>query len=195
MTFQEYCLYFQSLLEQTETPQPPYDQPDYMDYTRLNWARMNRWLKTGILLEELKAAIKNTDGPRQWIILTEPWCGDAAHCIPFLHLASLENHLISVSYELRDSEPFRINDYLTHQAKSIPKLIIRDGEGKDLAVWGPRPAECQVLYERLKSADADFETIKTEIQLWYNNNKGTDLQKELTALLHGSSPQFQAGLK
>lgn len=181
MHFKAYQAYFQSILQSTE-PAPPYDNPDYINYTRLNWSRMNRWLKTGRINHELKSAIEAIAQPQQWIIITEPWCGDAAHSVPFLEMATGYNDRITVSYELRDSEPFRINNYLTNGSKSIPKLIIRDADGKDLATWGPRPAGCQVLYNQLMADKADFETVKTALQHWYNKDAGKGVQEELLNL-------------
>ena len=156
---------------------------------------MNRWRKTGKLSEELKLAIQEINTPQHWIVITEPWCGDAAHSVPFIEMASAENPLITVSYELRDSEPFRINDYLTHGGKSIPKLIIQDAKGNDLGTWGPRPKDCQDLYARLMAENADFEKIKTEIQHWYNTNKGVDVQKELLDLIEATSPAYSSQLQ
>lgn len=146
---------------------------------------MNRWLKTGQLSDELKAVINNINAPQHWLIITEPWCGDAAHSVPFLEMISKLNPLISTSYELRDSEPFSINHYLTNGGKSIPKLVIRDTEGSDLATWGPRPAACQEIYSRLTEEKADFEKVKTELQIWYNADKGKGVQQELTELIKG----------
>lgn len=184
MTFQEYLQYFGSILQKTNEEQSaPYNDVQYIDYTRLNRSRMNRWLKTGTISEELKTAVQNIKSARQWIIITEPWCGDAAHNIPFIEMAGRENPLITISYELRDSKPFRINDYLTNGSKSIPKLIIKDATGKDLATWGPRPGGCQKVYAELTVQKADFETVKTEIQKWYNADKGKELQKELIEVL------------
>jgi hypothetical protein len=184
MTFQEYRKYFDEITEKgIAEQQAPYNDPMYYDYTKLNRARMDRWLKTGELDPEFVDAIKAIQSPQQWIIITEPWCGDAAHNVPFLHMAAELNELINVSYELRDSEPFRINEYLTNGGKSIPKLIIRDTEGNDLAPWGPRPADCQKLYSSLMAEKADFEKVKTKLQIWYNLNKGKDLQKELADIL------------
>lgn len=183
MTFTDYLHYFRSLIEKNnETQTAPYDNPDYLEYTRMNWARMSRWLKTGKLSEELTALIKGIREPQTWIVITEPWCGDAAHTVPFIHLMSELNPLIRAEYELRDSEPFRINEYLTNGSKSIPKVIFRNAGGHDLAVWGPRPAGCQEVYVRLTAENADFETVKTEIQKWYNADKGVEMQAELAQL-------------
>jgi hypothetical protein len=184
MTFQEYLDYFQTIIDKTNDEQvAPYDNPDHVEYTRMNWTRMNRWIKTGKLQDELIAKVKGIKEPQNWIVITEPWCGDAAHSVPFIHLLSQFNPLINVQYVLRDSEPLRINDYLTNGTKSIPKVIFRNAEGQDLAVWGPRPAGCQEVYAKLLAEKADFDTIKTEIQKWYNADKGVELQEEISKAL------------
>lgn len=182
MNFQAYLTYFESILTQ-EKPLSPYDKPDYFNYTKLNWSRTNRWLKHGELIPEINQAISRIKEPQQWLIITEPWCGDASHIVPFLQMIADLNPLITVDYELRDQEPFRINDYLTNGGKAIPKLIIRNEAGEDLATWGPRPADCQVLYQKLSAEKADFETVKIALQKWYNDNKGVDIQEEIIRLL------------
>lgn len=187
MNFQEYSTYFKDILSKpVEEHQLPYDNPAYLDYTRMNWSRMNRWFKTGKLSDEIVEAVKKIDQPQYWIIITEPWCGDAAHNIPFLEMIARENPQISVTYELRDAAPFRIEEYLTNGTKSIPKLIIRDQKGKDLGTWGPRPENCQKMYAELLKENASFEIIKTELQTWYNRNKGKELQTELEGVLSGT---------
>lgn len=184
MTFQEYTNYFKRIIETAPDQQvAPYDNPAYIDYTKLNWSRMNRWLKAGKLSDKLKDAVRSINSPQHWIVITEPWCGDAAHSVPFIELAARENPQISITYELRDSEPFRINNYLTLGSKSIPKLVIQDAEGNDLGSWGPRPKDCQEVYAGLLAENADFEKIKTEIQHWYNANKGADIQDELYGVI------------
>jgi hypothetical protein len=182
MTFTDYQQLFQDILS-NPNPAAPYDNPAYFDYTKLNWTRQQRWLKTGVLDPVLEQKIKAISVPQTWIVITEPWCGDASHIVPFFHMLSSLNPLIRIDYQLRDSEPFLINSYLTHGSKSIPKLAIRDEAGNDLAVWGPRPAACQVVYDTLKKENADFEAIKTALQKWYNDDKGRSLQQELLELL------------
>lgn len=184
MTFEAYRAYFENIVNTPVDQQTaPYDNPDYIDYTNMNWLRMNRWFKTASLSAALKAAVQKINAPQTWIVITEPWCGDAAHNIPFIDMAARVNPLIQISYELRDSAPFRIADYLTNGTKSIPKLIIRNQAGEDLGTWGPRPEDCQGLYQELLAEKADFEKIKIEIQTWYNANKGRDVQTELTELI------------
>jgi hypothetical protein len=180
MNFTAYLAHFENILE---NPTAPYDNPDYYNYAKLNWSRMNRWLKKGTISEELKSAISSIDQVQNWIIITEPWCGDASHVVPFLHMAAEINPMISVEYQLRDSAPFLIDQYLTNGGKSIPKLIIRNKANEDIATWGPRPAACQVIYDELKEKKADFEEMKIELQKWYNHDQGSEIMKELVDLL------------
>ncbi len=188
MTFKEYQDYFETIINTPISEQDaPYDNSDYMDYTKLNWSRMNRWLKTGKLIDEMKETVRGIKRPQNWIIITEPWCGDAAHSVPFIEMIARENPLISTSYSLRDSSPFLIEGYLTNGSKSIPKLLIRDESGQDIAIWGPRPEDCQTFYQRLLDEKADLEKIKTELQIWYNANKGQAVQQELLTLLSDKS--------
>lgn len=184
MTFQEYLDFFKNIIQTpADQQQAPYDEADYIDYTKLNWSRMNRWLKTGKLSEELLGTLLRIGVPQNWIVITEPWCGDAAHSVPFIEMASRENPLITISYELRDSAPFRIEQYLTNNTRSIPKLIIQDHTGEDLGTWGPRPDGCQQLQTKLVAEQVNLERIKTEIQQWYNTNKGLEIQNELADLI------------
>jgi hypothetical protein len=180
MDFQRYQLYFQSILD-TEHTSPPYDDPSYLNYTKLNWSRQQRWLKVGELNKELEALIKSIKIPQHWIVITEPWCGDAAHSVPFIYRLSELNPLISFDIQLRDTEPHLIERYLSGESKSIPKFIIRNTAGDDLVVWGPRPLESQVMVDRLKAEGADFEEFKLQLQHWYNKDKGVSLQEELLA--------------
>jgi hypothetical protein len=167
----------------SEIPPVPYDNPAYLDYLKLNRSRQKRWLKTGVIQEELKNAVTEIKTAQTWYIITEPWCGDAAHSVPFLKLIADLNPLIDLKMVWRDTAPFMIEDYLTNGGKSVPKLVIRDSVEKDLANWGPRPSECQKIYLGLKENEAEFEEVKVTLQNWYNKDKGQSLQSELLDLI------------
>ncbi|WP_039054608.1 thioredoxin family protein, partial [Sphingobacterium sp. T2] len=119
----------------------------------------------------------------QWILITEPWCGDAAHSVPQIYNMVKDNANIALDIQLRDEEPFLINSYLTNGGKSIPKLVIRNSKGEDLAVWGPRPDKLQHMFLELKEKNASMDEIKEVIQKWYNEDKGQEIQRELVQLL------------
>ncbi|MFA5573509.1 MAG: thioredoxin family protein [Brumimicrobium sp.] len=173
----EYLQLFENILN-NPSPNPPYDNPDYFNYLKLNHNRQNRWLKKGELNPQLVDIIKGIKEKQSWYLITEPWCGDAAHSVPFIYLLSQINPNIELKIVLRDTEPFMIENYLTNGGKSIPKLVIRDENEKDLHVWGPRPDECQTLYQNLTKNEEDFETIKIALQKWYNEDKGVSIQEE-----------------
>lgn len=181
MNYTEYQQLFDAVL-QGKLTHAPYDNPHYVEYTKLNQSRMNRWNKQLGLNETLVEELKAISEPQHWIIIAEPWCGDAAHNVPFLVRMAEQTHLISYDIMLRDSPPFLIESYLTNGTKSIPKLIVRS-EGKDLFTWGPRPEAARELAAKLKAANTDADAVKLELQRWYNEDKGASLCREMTELL------------
>lgn len=184
MNWTSYLQLFDAILAKEHTT-APYDNEFYLNYTTLNNSRQNRWLKHGTILPELKAEIERISEPQQWILITEPWCGDAAHSSPFLFMLSELNENIEFTVNLRDGEDSLIDHYLTNgTSKSIPILVVRDKDGKDLFVWGPRPKEAQAILTRQKGdTTTSDEDKKKEFQAWYNQNKGVDIQNELLELL------------
>ena len=182
MTFPQYLKRMEDVVQQEVRP-APYDQADYHQYAKLNLSRTKRWLQKGQLLPELIDAVKALQTPQKWLVITEPWCGDAAHSVPFIALLAELNPLITLSMEHRDAEPFRIEQYLTQGSKSIPKWIIQNAEGEDLWVWGPRPRPIQAQFEAWKAAELSFDAIKEEIQKVYNEDAGQSLQKEFLSFL------------
>lgn len=181
LDWNKYKEIFEDILS-AEKPMAPYDNPAYFDYLKLNASRQKRWLKVGKLNLDLVEKLKQISKPLDWILITEPWCGDAAHSNPFIQMLSEVNPLINLKIFLRDTPPFLIDNYLTNGGKSIPKLIVRDAQGKDIFNWGPRPKECQTIYDDLKTKNATFEEQKIILQNWYNKDKGVSLQEELLKL-------------
>ena len=177
MDFQSYKSYFHSILT-TEVTTAPYNDPEYLNYATLNWFRQQRWLGRAVINTELATLIGNLPA-QKWIFITEPWCGDAAHILPFISLLLESNSSIVLDIRQRDVEPFIINDYLSGHSKSIPKFIIRTIEGKDLFVWGSRPRACQQLYDRLIAEGTTHDELEIALQRWYNQDKGVSFQMEL----------------
>ena len=180
MNWTEYISLFEGIVSKENT-NPPYDNADYLNYTVLNHSRQNRWLKRGAITPELKAQIESISESQEWILITEPWCGDAAHINPFVYLASQLNDKIDFKINLRDGEDSLIQNYLTNgTSMSIPILVVRDKNGTDLFSWGPRPTDAQAILARQKNEeDTSAEDKKIEFQGWYNKNKGVDIQNEL----------------
>ena len=182
LTWQAYLDQFDSILEH-KSKNALYNNPDYLNYVKLNKSRMSRWLKSLEIPRELVNKIKQLNHSQEWWLITEPWCGDAAHNNPFIYALSQLNEKIDLKLFLRDDNLELMDQYLTNGGRSIPKLIVRDPTGKDLFVWGPRPQEAQNLLIELKNNEASLDTIMNELQQWYNSNKGEQLFKEFNELL------------
>ena len=182
MKWNEYIAQFDEILEGINT-ETPYDNPAYLEYVKLNNSRMNRWLKRGELLDETKKVLDKINAKQKWVLITEPWCGDAAHLAPFIEKITAYSPHIDFEVQLRDSEESEIENYLTNGGKAIPKLIARDADNNDLFVWGARPKEATELVQRQKMSEVSAEEKKAELQVWYNKDKGSSIQKELSKLL------------
>lgn len=180
MNFQTYTDLFERVKNGNTSDLPYTDALN--DYTILNKSRQERWIKKGELLEETVSILRALDRKQHWVLITEPWCGDAAHVVPFIHLMAEQNALIDLELQLRDSDS-EIDQYLTNGSKSIPVLIVRDEDGKDLFQWGPRPESATKIHLKNKDLDIPQEQKKVELQQWYNTNKGEEIQREIICLL------------
>lgn len=186
MTWEEYLRLFDQILSGDFTNEL-YEKQDYKDYVKMNHSRLHRWLKNVELNPEIKTTIQKIGGQQNWYLITEPWCGDAAHSTPLVAMMADQNPNISLKIVLRDTNLDFMDQYLTNGGRSIPKLVARNSNEEDLFVWGPRPAELQNVFLELKSKNEPFEVISRNLQQWYNHNKGVAIQKEILALLQSFS--------
>ena len=175
-----YSDYKQLLSEENILTMPEHLQA----YTRLNAQRMSRWEKTYQPSMEIEKLDFNHHEPLRSYIITEPWCGDAAHCIPAIHkLLGITKGMMAPIFLLRDQNLELMDNFLTLGKRSIPILLITDNRHHLLGVWGPRPSAAQELVDRAKqSGDADGRW-KEELQVWYNHNKQVSLESEYAALI------------
>ncbi len=161
------------------------DNPHLLDYTKLNVQRMKRLDKTFELRPEVSEALNNLSRKLNWVVITEGWCGDAAQNVPVLvKVAEASAGKINLEFVLRDQNLELMDQYLTNGGRSIPKLICFDAETQEeLGTWGPRPAEAQDLFMRLKEEGLPKEDFITAVHNWYAADKAQSLQLEMAALL------------
>ena len=182
MNWKEYTAGFENIINGSFTD-APYDKPNYVNYAKLNKSRVSRWEKKIELSDDLKNVLSQISSPQTWILITEHWCGDAANSSPIIKKMSEQSNLITFDIQFRDKEPFLINQYLTNGGKSIPKLIVRDENGKDLFTWGPRPSGAQELVMSHKDSTLITAEKQAALQIWYNQDKGESTQEELVNYL------------
>lgn len=155
------------------------------DFTKLNQARMKRLDKTQKLLPEAVDTMKYIREKQTWLILTESWCGDAAQNVPVLKKMADENPLIDIRLVLRDDNDDLMQKFLTNGGRSIPKLIaIAENNLSELFTWGPRPQKANDMVKAMIAEQGGItDEVKTAVQLWYNKDKGIEVQKEMIELL------------
>jgi len=157
-------------------------------YTKLNNQRMKRLDKKLTLTEATKNKAQNINRELTWLVLTEGWCGDAAQSLPVINKLAEASEHIDLKIVLRDENEELMDQFLTNGSRSIPKLVVLDKEKNEvLSSWGPRsysPAKMIKDYKEEKGQlDAE---IKKELQLWYNKNKGLEIENELLNLIDSS---------
>ena len=64
-----------------------------------------------------------------------------------------------------------------------------DENDNELFRWGPRPAEAQNLYTKLKNEGLKKSDINKELHLWYGRNKGKEVELELIPLVKKTATQ------
>ena len=172
-----------NLLENGKSTGP--NQSDaLLNYSMLNDKRMARLDKKIKLSDETIERLNKVEKEQTWLLITEGWCGDAAHVLPVMNKMSNENEHINLKVVLRDENVALMNQFLTNGSMSIPKLVVLDKEDNVISSWGPRPSIATKMVNDYKekhgSLDADF---KKDLQMWYNKNKGVNIQEDLLAFL------------
>lgn len=155
------------------------------NYTMLNDRRMKRWDKTVKVSDETKNLIKTYKKKTTWLVITESWCGDAAHIMPVINKIAELNDNIDYRVVLRDDNEELMNEFLTNGGKAIPKLIAIDNETNEVVdTFGPRPTVATNMVNEYKKQNGQLTPeFKEGLQRWYNKDKGQSTIKDLTNLL------------
>ena len=178
-TFDEYMK-----VAETRATNNPKKDDEYQEYYDLGFHRMIRTIKSFKLdveqVHELEA--KNFKG--KILIITEPWCGDASATVPavskFFEVAGIE-----VKIFLRDTDTSLIDQFLTNDTQSIPKIIILNDDFSVKAAWGPRPKHGLDLLKKFKENPETYpkDDFYNDLQVYYAKNRGMDAIQEIIALL------------
>ena len=183
MTYIEYRSLITRLLEEGKVT--GHEQTEaYLNYTKLNEVRMNRWDKHFVPSEDMVAAIKSINEKRTWIVITEGWCGDSAQTLPALAKIASANPNIELKFFLRDENEELMNSFLTDGKKSIPVVACLNTSGEVLWQWGSRPQGALDLIADYKNKGVETAVWKEKLHLWYAQNKQQDFQKELISKIN-----------
>ena len=106
----------------------PAEQADLIAYTRLNLHRTLRLERTWLPSPELSAQMSRLDRSQTWLVISEPWCGDSAQCLPCLMVTARLNPLVRLRVLPRDDHPAVMDRFLTGGKRSVPILAALDDE-------------------------------------------------------------------
>ncbi|WP_375238383.1 thioredoxin family protein [Aurantibacter sp.] len=157
------------------------------DYTMLNDRRMKRWDKTIKISESTQQYLTNYTKKITFLVITESWCGDAAHVIPVLNKITNSNPNLDLKLVFRDENDALMDNFLTNGGRAIAKLIALDEQNKVLFTFGPRPSLATKLVNDYKSKNGALTPeFKEDLQHWYNKDKGQSIINDLVMLLGNS---------
>ena len=184
MSYKDYRSLMAELVDSKSTT--GLDQSEEMvAYTVLNEQRMKRWDKTVKVSVAAQEKIARYASDVTWLVLTESWCGDAAHVIPVINKVAELNSHIDLKLVLRDENDALMQQFLTNGGKSIPKLIMIDNtSGAVLDTFGPRPiAATNLVKDYITEHGTVTDELKENLQMWYNKDKGQSTIADLLLLL------------
>lgn len=164
----------------------PNQSENLYNFTKLNNQRMKRLDKQTRLSEDALTKTQSIKKDFTWLVLTESWCGDAAQTLPVINKFAEANEKIDLKVVLRDENEALMNHFLTDGSKSIPKLIVFDNtSNKVVGSWGPRSERAAKMVTDYKEKHGQIDDqFKTALQNWYNEDKGSHIEKELVDLIN-----------
>jgi Thioredoxin len=185
MSYTSYMALMRDLLSENRTTGLN-QAADLVEYTRLNFHRMERLNKTIVLSDDLQSALDRLNKRWTFLVITEAWCGDAAQCIPLMHaIAVASKGKIDLKLVLRDENHELMDQYLTNGGRAIPILICLETETHaNIGKWGPRPESAQEMVTAYKqNPEVSYEDFKTQLHTWYAKDKTVAQQLEMVALI------------
>jgi hypothetical protein len=123
------------------------------------------------------ARLRAVPGEWRFLALSEDWCSDAVSTLPALarlaEQAGMDFRVLG-----RDSNADLMDAHLTSGTRSIPVVMVLDGELREHAWWGPRPASLQRWY-RNEANMLPKEDRTRRKRAWYARDRGRTAILEL----------------
>ena len=189
-SYQEYRKLVSDLLAEGKSTGPNQTE-DLTHFSMLNVKRMDRLDKKIELSEDTILRLQKLDKKQLWLVLTEGWCGDAAQNLPVIEKMAKQSSHIELRLILRDENPEVMNLFLTNGAQAIPKLISFDEELNVLFTWGARPSIATQMVTDYKAKHGKLDPeFKKNLQVWYNKDKGQNVQSDVVTLIEQSQARI-----
>ena len=189
-SYQEYRKLVSDLVAEGKSTGPNQTE-DLTHFSMLNVKRMDRLDKKIELSEDTILRLQKLDKKQLWLVLTEGWCGDAAQNLPVIEKMAKQSSHIELRLILRDENPEVMNLFLTNGAQAIPKLISFDEDLNVLFTWGARPSIATQMVTDYKAKHGILDPeFKKNLQVWYNKDKGQNVQSDVVTLIEQSQARI-----
>lgn len=179
--------YFKLMKDMAVSANPTgvYANPKMQRYTQSNEERTNKVLDKMVLNQKLYNALSELKEEWIWLVISEPWCGDASWGTTALYILSTATDNIEFKILLRDSHPDIIQAYQTNGGDAIPKLVcLRKNDLAELGTWGPRPALLQNLVNEMKAEEGiTFMDSVRRLHAKYEEDMTASIQDEMLDLI------------
>lgn len=182
--FDEYMALTNNLIQN-----PPagsvYENPSTHRYTRSNQERMNKVLQNMVISQKLYNLLSGLKEEWVWVVISEPWCGDASWGTPAVYVISKCSELIDFKILLRDEHPDIMKRYQTAGSDSIPKLVcLRKNDLSEVGTWGPRPDVLHQMVLKWKDdTSVEYRERVRYLHAWYEEDMTKAIQDEFIVLL------------
>lgn len=188
LSYDEYRSYWH---EQKETSPEGKDPDDRrrIHYLNYNWERQARVHENYTPSDELREALSAIDEAQDWMVLTEPWCGDSAFLLPVIAEAAEFCERVTLRILLRDDNLDVMDEYLTDGSRSIPKLVAFSGDGDELWTWGPRPEGARRRFATLQDEYEDKRTVVKKLVSYYEDGGWREAEDELLDRIQTAVPE------
>ncbi|MGD2122334.1 MAG: thioredoxin family protein [Gemmatimonadota bacterium] len=130
------------------------------------------------LSPEIRKIAEAVRGRWHLLVLAEDWCGDAVHVLPYLARLEEASPAFEVRILSRDENSDLMDAHLTAGTRSIPVVIILDGDFNEVGWWGPRPVPLQELFLR-EIKPLPKEERFPRIRAWFARDRGRTTLKEI----------------
>ncbi len=162
-----------------------YSADNTFRYTRSNLERMIKVEQNMTLSQKLYNQLSELNEDWIWLVISEPWCGDASWGTPALHLTASATDKIEFKILLRDSNKEVMERYQTAGTDSIPKLVcFKKSNLHELGTWGPRPLTLhKIVLEGMQNPDFNYRDSVRNIHAWYEQDMTRSIQEELIDLI------------
>jgi hypothetical protein len=141
--------------------------------------------------ELLLQRVQRLCGDWRLLVLLEDWCGDAVNVIPYVAALAQAAPNLELRVLARDANPDLMDTHLTRGSRSIPVVMLLDAQYREVAWWGPRPAEVQGWFWRCGRKLPKEERYR-EIRRWYARDRGVTTLMEIVRMIADAAWTRQA---